>query len=141
MQAKPNIEMKKTYVTREGDTVRILAVDVKNENYPVIALITRKHPDGEEYEITEAFTKDGLYYSDDQNHRYDLEEYNPASKLVFDQPLWVRSRVEDAWNRRHFARFDDKGVWCFTHGSSSHTVLDAKHDVTMWKFWTDTNPE
>lgn len=137
------IEMQKTYKTRSGHNVRILALDVKNELYPVAAAIELPKYSGEDetQEVIESFTADGWYYSDKQNHRYDLIEHNPAADLVVDQPLWVRSELASAWVTRHFAKFDDKGVWCFTHGSTSHTVQDPKHDVTAWKYWSAVSPE
>ena len=138
------IEMQKIYKTRCGFNVRILAVDIKNGHYPVAAAIEEYSEYSEEdktREIIESFTEDGFYYQDEQNHRYDLIEYNLTADLVIDQPLWVRSELGSAWITRHFAKFDDKGVWCFTHGSTSHTVQNRDYDVTAWKYWSVVKPE
>lgn len=43
---------------RDGSPARILAVDVKNSNYPIVAAYTSEH--GEE--ICEMFTSEGNYY-------------------------------------------------------------------------------
>ena len=57
------IQMGKEYQTRDGRPVRVLAVDVKNDIYPVLALITR---DGRE--ASEGFTAEGfLWHTRDES--------------------------------------------------------------------------
>jgi len=61
------IEVGKTYQTRDGKNVRILATDLKYMQ-PVVGAILF---DGGDESVT-TFAADGSYYSSDAEHKYDL---------------------------------------------------------------------
>ena len=61
------IQMGKEYRTRDGCPVRVLAVDVKNEKYPVLALI----PEGAG-ELSITFTEDGFRWEGREKDILDL---------------------------------------------------------------------
>jgi hypothetical protein len=48
----------KKVVTRDGRSVRILATDLKNDNYPIVGTIP-----GEDGEIPNIFTKEGKFFN------------------------------------------------------------------------------
>ena len=74
------ISMDKEYTTRDGRPVRVLCVDKKNTEYPVLALVT----DGHDSELVEAYTAGGRYYFSKES-RYDLIEKPKTRKIT----VWV----------------------------------------------------
>lgn len=71
-----NIELGKVYETRSGRTVRIVCVDAKNRDYPVVGLVMFE--DGNE--ISQTFGSDGTYWIDRNNNAYDLvREHIPVT--------------------------------------------------------------
>lgn len=71
-----NIELGKTYETRSGRTVRIVCVDAKNRDYPVVGLVMFE--DGNE--TSQTFGSDGTYWIDRNNNAYDLiREHIPVT--------------------------------------------------------------
>lgn len=71
-----NIELGKTYETRSGRTVRIVCVDAKNRDYPVVGLVMFE--DGNE--ASRAFGSDGACWIGRNNNAYDLvREHIPVT--------------------------------------------------------------
>lgn len=70
------IDINKTYRTRDGRAVRILATDLKGTNYPVLAVIANQA--GVESAYT--FSQRGNYGPDVQKHENDLVEVKPCIK-------------------------------------------------------------
>jgi hypothetical protein len=68
------IDINKKYRTRDGKAARIVAVDMKDLSYPIVALIT--HPDSTEHVIT--YTTVGSISTDECEHFNDLIEIVPT---------------------------------------------------------------
>lgn len=58
-------------------------------------------------------------------------------ELKVDQPIWVRLRSDMKWVKRHFCKFYDGKLYCWSEGKTSFT--STKYDD--WNFFTDTEPE
>lgn len=104
------ISMNKKYQTRSGLPVRILCVDAKTEDYPVIGLISVKTG-----EKTSSFTKDGNFLTTGESGKYDLIEVSPYADFKVDEPVMVRDADSQPWQRRYFAKVDVDGnptTWC-----------------------------
>jgi len=66
------IELGKTYLTRDGQKVKNICTDMNNE-YSVVGILTER--DGREY--VSSFTEDGSHDIDNECSDYDLvEEYS-----------------------------------------------------------------
>ena len=63
------LEVGKTYLTRDGSRVRILATDIGNKDYPIAGAVRL---DDEEPEELLSWTKEGKYYAQNINDSYDL---------------------------------------------------------------------
>lgn len=109
------ISMDKQY-TSNGEKVRILCIDRKCLNYPVIAIIN-------DVEVR-YFTKTGEYYYED-NSVYDLKEYNPWSEVEVDTKVIVTFSFDggEINYKRHFSHYDEKQdcVYVFGDGKTSFT--------------------
>ena len=90
---------KRKVVTRDGRNVRIVCTDVKNELYPVLALV-----DNWGAEICNSYTKEGRFRPDNEAHR----------------DLFFSSEKHEGWVNV-YRDFDD--VMC---GSVFATEEDAK---------------
>lgn len=116
------ISMDKKYKTRDGRPVRILCVDRKDREYPVVALVQER----EDYESVQSFTGKGNFMIHYDGDNYDLIEVLPYEDFKIDEPVMVRAGVDGHWYRRHFAGVDtygspmawDCGVTSFTSGNS-----------------------
>jgi len=64
------IDINKKYKTREGNDVRILCTDFKDERYPVIAIVV----DNDKSERVISCTQEGIYSKYISNSEYDLIE-------------------------------------------------------------------
>lgn len=127
------IDINKQYRTRDGLPVRILAADVKSR-FPVIYAVKIN-----EREFIYSCTTEGKYYAGSESTTpRDLIEYNPAQDLVLDQPLWVKDTINNEWNKRHFAKFENNKVYCWGGGTTSHTQEGG--DIISWKHFSTTDP-
>lgn len=134
------INLTTQYRTRNGNRVRILCVDRRSTDYPVVGFIVEKYDDGKLYDDMNCWTATGKYHADVESGENDLVEYNPAFDLVEDQKIWVRDFESHRWVPRHFAVYKEEKVWSFPDGTSSHTY-DAENDILMpWKLFTTVNP-
>lgn len=55
------------------------------------------------------------------------------SKVPVDTPILVRDRGEEAWRKRHFAKYEDNTVYAWNAGSTSWSV-SASSNIVGWKF-------
>lgn len=114
------ISMDKKYRTRDGLPVRILCLDMKDPDYPVVGLA--ESPNG--YELMCCFTPEGRFSICDSEHDRDLIEVSPYEDFKIDEPVMVRDG--NGWERRHFAGVHSNGkpmTWIdgytsFTSGNS-----------------------
>jgi hypothetical protein len=51
--------------------------------------------------------------------------------IPIDTPLLVKNDSKKAWRKRHFAKYEDGKVYCFSHGTTSFS--GDKDCVTSWK--------
>ena len=54
------------------------------------------------------------------------------SKVAVDTPILVRDSEEEAWRKRHFAKYENGNVYTWLGGSTSWSADSG--DVTYWKF-------
>ena len=81
--------MDKRYKTRDGRDVRVLCVDLKNDNYPVLSVVTNK--DG--FQIVIQHSSDGHYYEDGEDSDVDLIE-QPEEHTI---DVWAVLYKKDDW--------------------------------------------
>lgn len=55
------------------------------------------------------------------------------SKVPVDTPILVRDSGEEAWIKRHFAKYEDNTVYAWSAGSTSWSV-SASSNIVGWKF-------
>ena len=53
------------------------------------------------------------------------------SKVAVDTPILVRDSEEEAWRKRHFAKYENETVYAWSEGLTSWSVDSG--DVTDWK--------
>ena len=54
------------------------------------------------------------------------------SKVAVDTPILVRDSKEEAWRKRHFAKYEDNTVYAWSAGSTSWSV-SASSNIVGWK--------
>lgn len=54
------------------------------------------------------------------------------SKVAVDTPILVRDSEEEAWRKRHFAKFENGIVYSWSAGSTSWSV-SASSNIVGWK--------
>lgn len=65
-----------------------------------------------------------------------IEEYLGIvdwSKVEVDTPILVKHRVEETWEKRHFACFKNGYVYTWREGTTSWSVPDEQL-ITMWNY-------
>lgn len=55
------------------------------------------------------------------------------SKVAVDTPILVKDSEEEAWRKRHFAKYEDNTVYTWSAGSTSWSV-SASSNIVGWKF-------
>ena len=55
------------------------------------------------------------------------------SKVKVDTPILVKHRVEETWEKRHFACFKNGYVYTWREGTTSWSVPDEQL-ITMWNY-------
>lgn len=93
----PKIEMSKKYQTISGKSVRIISVDVRSEDMPVVGLI-----DEGTYESVKTFTKNGKYIGFGTESGMDLIEVKPRIKQTF----WFNIYKDPQHTCRHMSKKD-----------------------------------
>lgn len=97
-------------------------------------------------EDSETMNATGLYRTD-ANRRYfpnsfdvpDSAYERPRPDLEVDAKVWVRNAPDyGQWVTRHFSRWDDKCMFCWDNGQTSHT--QTKGDSRWW-YYRLTPPE
>lgn len=118
------ISLDKKYKTRDGKPVRVLCVDMKDTNYPVVALV--------EEELGESpytFTENGSVCYQEVD-AFDLIEVSPYEDFKKDDKVMVSSDGE-TWYRRYFSHVDSNGYpHVFNNGSTSW----VSYETTEWGF-------
>ena len=118
------IELGKTYKDGLGRDVRIICVDSKNGEFPIVGLVSLE--DGQEF--TSSFQKDGRYaYTKSANDLILPEDF---TKFEIDEPVMVRNDDNGSWRRRYFAGVDGHGN-PRTYGVGK-TKWSSKGDYTVW---------
>lgn len=83
MKAALEIRVGKTYLTRGGSKITILAIGVRHAQYSVIGLLAQDYK--EEHPVS--LTSEGRYYIDGEHHKYDLvKEYVEPPKP---REVWI----------------------------------------------------
>ena len=54
------------------------------------------------------------------------------SKVAVDTPILVRDSEEEAWRKRHFAKYENNTVYAW-HGGVTSWSADSSSDITYWK--------
>lgn len=114
---------------------RVLATDlVHPQLVNMVALLEA----GEETERTMRCTKD-LYSPFAEIQLEPIPEVD-WTQVEVDTPIWVRDKTTDAWDKRHFAEFDQtrKKVRAWNNGWTSFTAHPVSH--TSWNYATLVDP-
>ena len=54
------------------------------------------------------------------------------SKVAVDTPILVRDREENAWRKRHFAKYENETVYAWSEGLTSWSA-ERSSNITDWK--------
>lgn len=127
----PKIEMDKKYRTGDGRPVRILCMDLKNRNYPVVVAVKEG---AQEHVIS--YTPEGHCYADQVDADEDLVEISPFEGMEIDDKIWVRASSGGGWVPRHYAGNNGRSIDAWNDGKTSHST-DAK---SPWIHFSKTNP-
>ena len=109
------IELNKTYKDGLGRDVRIICVDAKDSDYPVIGLVTK----GDDREFPCSYTKDGKYPYKTSVSDLILPEDFRTFKI--DEPVMVRDSDSSAWVRSYFAGVSKDRATCWDKQRTSWT--------------------
>lgn len=73
---------------------------------------------------------------EEKDQLIDIAEYLGIvdwSKVEVDTPIFVRNRIEDVWNCRYFAKYEDGKVYTWCDGRTSWSNVIAYEPVN-WKY-------
>ena len=73
---------------------------------------------------------------EEKDRLIDIAEYLGIvdwSKVEVDTPILVKHRVEETWEKRHFACFKNGYVYTWREGTTSWSVPDEQL-ITMWNY-------
>lgn len=127
------ISMDKKYKTRGGLSVRILCLDCKHAELPVVALVTEK--DG--HEVASTFTKTGTYFANSVSN-YDLIEVSPYEDFKVDD-LCVVTGYGYSGMFRYFTKEVNGTAFCFNDGTTSFTC--KAENIMSWDTCRKATPE
>lgn len=54
------------------------------------------------------------------------------SKVAADTPILVRDNAEEAWEKRHFAKYENGIVYAWDHGTTSWSACGSS-DISDWR--------
>lgn len=97
-------KMKGRIITRENGYVRNIVFNVKDEDYPISAIIEV----GENKETTETYTNEGkIYIEDDRLDRWDLMLEVPEDTFIFGEVVLAKD-IDGYWIPAVYGYFDPK---------------------------------
>lgn len=97
-------KMKGKIITRVGGYVRNIVFNVKDEDYPISAIIEV----GENKETTETYTNEGkIYIEDDRLDRWDLMLEVPEDTFIFGEVVLAKD-IDGYWIPAVYGYFDPK---------------------------------
>jgi hypothetical protein len=56
------------------------------------------------------------------------------SKVEVDTPIFVKNRIEDVWNCRYFAKYEDGKVYTWCGGRTSWSNVISSYEPVNWKY-------
>lgn len=121
-----------TTTTRDGKPARIICVDRKDSELPVLALITYARGDSTEEGVS-AYTAAGRIYLSGEDGR-DLMPTQRLEDLAMDTPILVQDREDRPWTRRYLAKVTSGRATCWNSGATSWSAADPS-DTSTWAFW------
>jgi len=123
------IEVGKIYLTRDGRKARVICIDRKNNERPVITLV-----DDFDKELIYTYTSTGKYYDEEEESEYDLvEEYSIWKDIKVDTPVYVKHLPKDTWKKRYFAKYENSTIYAWFDGTTSWTA-NSSVSYTEWKY-------
>ena len=81
------------------------------------------------------FNTHGKFCNDDIEKWANSEYVEPPvdwSKVAVDTPILVRDSREEAWRKRHFAKYENGKVYTWLGGTTSWSA-ERSSNVTVWK--------
>lgn len=83
-----------------------------------------------------AFNPNGKGYCNDMVEKWANSEYiEPPvdwSKVPVDTPILVRDSEEEAWKKRHFAKYENGIVYAWS-GGTTHWSVRRSSNISDWK--------
>ena len=83
-----------------------------------------------------AFNTHGKFCNDEIEKWANSEYVEPPvdwSKVAVDTPILVRNSREEAWTKRHFAKYENGTVYAWSGGRTSW-IVGSKLCICDWKF-------
>lgn len=120
------ISMNKMYRTRGGMPARVLCVDLKNGDYPVLAAI--EGPNGREF--VNSYTAEGNVVSARFLGQEDLIEIFPWSDIKIDARVMVRNDRGEELQPGHFAGVRGGRPTTWMNGETSWS--SEENNVEFW---------
>ena len=108
-------EVGKTYLTRDGQKARCICTDRRNDEYPVVCLVSAKVS-----EAIETYTANGRFHSVQFEHPFDLVSEAPRVVTV---NVWVELTPDGKMVGINPTRYDPMHV--------SGTVVKITQDVEL----------
>ena len=124
------LEVGKTYLTRDGNKVRILATDIKNTSHPVAGALSFNN--NEEGLLT--WTKEGKFYKSSSEVNKDdlISEYSFWNDVPIDTKILVRDYRNKEWQHKHFAKYEDGIFYAYSLGATSWS--NCSRETLAWKY-------
>ena len=63
---------------------------------------------------------------------YENEDLVDWTRVKVDTPIYVRELEHEKWKPRHFAKYENGKVYCFTLGTTSFT--NALNNISSWQY-------
>jgi hypothetical protein len=108
-------EAGKTYLTRDGQKARCICTDRRNDEYPVVCLVSAKVS-----EAIETYTANGRFHSDQFEYPFDLVSEAPRVVTV---NVWVELTPD--------GETVDASPWEVENNDVGNTIVKITQDVEL----------
>lgn len=130
VKAAEDIDTTLKYETLAGEPVRVLAVDIKNTDFPIIVAVDKGG-----YEATVKLRAGGV----DENFDQFIRKVNPYKNFKVNDKV-PASDNGSSWVKRHFAGLsDDDKPQTFSFGKTQFTTDGSKNTWRECKLYNEEN--
>jgi len=122
------IEAGKTYLTKDGRKVKVVATIESDVEFPILAKLETHAVPGEDFVL---YSKEGKVRNRNLKDMDIKEEFLTWLNVDVDTPILVSDDGKN-WKRAHFKEYIDGDIFAFANGKTSWTATEC--EFTHWAY-------